>query len=71
MCFYLTGVDTELQVTVNGGGTEIVEKDGWVRVTKKVFPQVSLTCTAHLSPGGAVVSSQPRIFWSKVRGAKR
>lgn len=60
-----TGVSTELEVMVDGGGAPVKENDGWVKVTDKVFRQLSLTCTAHLSPSGAPASAQPHVFWSK------
>ncbi|XP_063869301.1 uncharacterized protein LOC135105166 isoform X2 [Scylla paramamosain] len=57
--------DIELQVMVDGGGTDIEEKDGWVSVTAEGLHQVSLTCTARLFPTGTTISLQSSVSWRK------
>ena len=67
----MTGGNIHLKVMVDGGGTDIVEKDGWVKVTEKGLSQVSLTCTAQLFPAGGIVPLHSSVFWRKVRWGGR
>nr|AEK99382.1 lipoprotein receptor [Callinectes sapidus] len=59
------GGNIHLKAMVGGGGTDIVEKDGWVKVTEKGLSQVSLTCTAQLFPAGGIVPLHSSVFWRK------